>query len=49
MVVVAGQWGVGGNPIPKARELPPQWPVAVSPLASLTLSQEALRLPIITL
>ncbi len=46
--VVPGGWGVGDNPIPKARESPPQWPGTSLPLASLTLSQEALRLPIIT-
>ncbi len=45
----SGWVGSGGNPIPKAREFPPQWPGASLPLTSLTLSQEALRLPIITL
>ena len=48
MVVVPGG-GVGENPIPKAREFPPQWPGASPLQASLTLSQKALRLPIITL
>ncbi len=49
MVVVPGGWGVGENPIPKACEIPPQWPGASPPLTSLTLSQEAIRLPIGTL
>ncbi len=40
---------MGENPIPNAHEFPTQWPGASLPLASLTLSQEALRLPIITL
>ncbi len=44
VVVVLGEWGVGENPIPNSREFPPQWP-----RASLILSQEALKLPIITL
>ncbi len=44
-----GWVGFGVNLIPKAREFPPQWPGASPLLASLTLSQEALRLPIITL
>ena len=26
--IVPGGWGVGGNPISKARESPPQWPGA---------------------
>ncbi len=49
VVVVPGGWGVGENSIPKAREFPSQWPGASLLLASLTLSQEALLLPIITL
>ncbi len=49
MVVVPGGWGVGESPIPKAREFPLSWPRASLPLTSLTLSQEALRLSIITL
>ncbi len=51
---VRGWWsfrvvGVGENPIPKSREFPPQWPGASPLLAYQTLSQEDLRLPIITL
>ncbi len=49
MVVVPGGWERGENPILKAREFPLQWPGASPLLASLTLSQEALSLPIITL
>ena len=49
VVVVPGGWAVGENPILKACEFPPQWPGTSLPLASITLSQEALRLPIITL
>ena len=49
MVVVLGGWGVGENPIPKAHEFPPQWAGASPLLASLILSQEALKLPTITL
>ncbi len=45
---LGGLEGGGENPIPKAREFPPQWPGASPLLASITLSQEALRLPIIT-
>ncbi len=49
VVVDPSEWGVGENPIPTACEFPPQWPGASPLLASLTLSQEDLRLPIITL
>ncbi len=45
VAVVPVGWGV----IPKAGEFPFQWPGASLLLASLTLSQETLRLPIITL
>ncbi len=48
-VVVIPGGGGGENPIPRAREFPPQWPGASPLLASPTLSQEALRLPLITL
>ncbi len=46
--VGSSRW-VGENQILKAYEFPPQWPVASLLLASQTLSQESLRLPIITL
>ncbi len=50
MVLVLGRWEVGETQIPKASEIPPLvWPGASPPLASLTLSQESLRLPVITL
>ena len=49
VVVVPGEWGVGETPIPKAREFPPQWPRASYLLAYLTFSQEAPRMPRITL
>ncbi len=45
----SGCMGSGLNPIPKACEFPPQWSRASLPLTSLSLSQEVLRLPIITL
>ena len=41
--------GWGKTPIQRAREFPPKWLRASLLLASLTLSQEALRLPKITL
>ncbi len=40
---VGGEWGK------TQYQFPPQWPGPSLPLTSLTLSQEALRLPIITL
>ena len=49
VVVVPGGWGVGENSMPEAREFPPQSPGVSLLLATLTLSQEALRLPVITL
>ncbi len=45
----SGWVGSVGNPIPKAREFSPQGRRASLLLASLTLSQEVLRLPLITL
>ncbi len=45
----SGWVGVGENPIPKVHEFPPQWPGTSTPLTSLTMSGQTIRLKKITL